>query len=1296
MSGSFSAYANAFAADPGDGEARAEVERLAAKHKLWDDLVKCYEAAYANSSDMIIKADLLKAIAETHDTKRDDPRAAIEAYERLYALDDGQIEALDLLQGLHVLLSDWEGLVKVLERKVERSLDDDQRKSLLHEIGEYQRDMLGNADAAVTAFRRALEIDTSNGIALAALDDLYSASNDSAALAEILKQRMEFESEAEERKALALRLGRLWETDLNDPAHAIEAYRRAIDESPTEAEALLALDRLYQSTKAYSDLLDNLRTQASLATEEASRNKLRLRIGRLMANELSDPSGALDTYREVLASDATIAEAIDAVRRLAQRDEQRDDAVAILEPIFRQTARWDDLVQVLELKITGLEDPYARREELVGLADVHEKGRANPSAAFETYRRALHDDPANAVTLTQLERLAAVLNRWNDVASTLEDEARATSDETTARDLAVRAAQIAEEHLQDDTRATGSYRQALAHGDEDVILAALDRIYARGEKWRDVAEIVERRVAIASEPGVLDQLDVRIAELRERQFGDASGALTAYRNVIERTPSHPEALAGVERLIEVAAVRAEAMDLLEQAYTTIDDAKKLAWMLSLKVQAADLSSDKVRLLQDLSRLREERLHDAAGAFAALVEAFKLDPRDDQILTDIERLAPIAGSWGQLRGVIEDTIAAHRADLDSPTIAQLNLRAARWYRHQLGDDASAERCLVAAVTAEPESADGLEMLEAIHRTGGRERDLVGTLRRRADIELDMAVKKRMLREAANIAENTLQDIELAAQMTAALLDTDDSDLEALETLGRLRGLQNQHNEVAELLSRRARLVDDQALATRLRRQVAELYAGPINDLARATQAYKELLDFDPSDHAARTAIEDILERTGKYKELEEALRSRVDSAVSADERNTTRIRLAKLAETRFSNTADAIDYLRQVVDETPTHAEAGAGLERLFADARRWSDLSDLLERRAQDCADANDIAGELSALVRIGELNEKELSNAARAVELYERVLERDAHHVGALTALARLHEGDQQWERAGDMLDRALGLATAGKDGGELALRLASLRAEKLNDEAGAEKALRRALELDPSSQQAIDRLKAMATKRNDPAMLAEMLEHEVRGLTDVAKKVTVYRNLAEIARDKLSDPTRAAQYLEKAREIAPDNKVLLLPLVDMYIAAGRQQEAVPVIEQIIASFGNKRSKELATWFHRLGRSLEALGNTAGALAQYDAAFKIDLTSVPILRDLGMLCYKAGDFDRAQKTFRALLLQRLDANAGISKADVYFYLGDTYRQQNDKPKAINMLEKALEVEKGHARAAALLAQVKG
>ena len=116
----------------------------------------------------------------------------------------------------------------------------------------------------------------------------------------------------------------------------------------------------------------------------------------------------------------------------------------------------------------------------------------------------------------------------------------------------------------------------------------------------------------------------------------------------------------------------------------------------------------------------------------------------------------------------------------------------------------------------------------------------------------------------------------------------------------------------------------------------------------------------------------------------------------------------------------------------------------------------------------------------------------------------------------------------------------------------------------------------------------------------------------------------------------------------------------------------------------------------HRLGQALAASGDAAGALSAYDAAFKIDLTNVAILRDLGKLTHANGDLDRAQKSFRALLLQKLEPDSGIQKADVYYYLGDIAAKQDDARKAVTMLERALAEDASHDQAAQLLAQLKG
>ncbi|HEX2675022.1 MAG TPA: tetratricopeptide repeat protein, partial [Polyangiales bacterium] len=80
--------------------------------------------------------------------------------------------------------------------------------------------------------------------------------------------------------------------------------------------------------------------------------------------------------------------------------------------------------------------------------------------------------------------------------------------------------------------------------------------------------------------------------------------------------------------------------------------------------------------------------------------------------------------------------------------------------------------------------------------------------------------------------------------------------------------------------------------------------------------------------------------------------------------------------------------------------------------------------------------------------------------------------------------------------------------------------------------------------------------------------------------------------------------------------------------------------------------------------------------------------------RDLGRICLEKGDLDRAQKTYRALLLQKLGPDVGLNKADVYYRLGEISAKQGDKPKAKSMLERAIAEAGQHPGARALLDQL--
>ena len=381
----------------------------------------------------------------------------------------------------------------------------------------------------------------------------------------------------------------------------------------------------------------------------------------------------------------------------------------------------------------------------------------------------------------------------------------------------------------------------------------------------------------------------------------------------------------------------------------------------------------------------------------------------------------------------------------------------------------------------------------------------------------------------------------------------------------------------------------------------------------------------------------------------------------------------------------------MLDAQPNNETAWSNLERLYETTENWDDLVALILSRVGDSPEE----AQRAMLERVAEVHESSRNDIDAAIRVYERINSDLGPDDRTLRALGRLYERNESWTKAADALER-LSARLQGAEALELSHRVADLYQEKVGDLDQAVRAIRGAYERFPSDEKTRVRLKAYYESRGDFEALAEVLDAEVETASTDEERVALLGAISDVYRDRLGDAGKAATYLERAVGFGSGDRAALVPLCDLYMAAGRQADAVPILGKIIESFGKQRSKELAGFYHRLGQALQGMGDAAGALQAFDAGFKIDLSNVAILRDLGKLTHANGDLDRAQKSFRALLLQKLEPDSGIQKADVYYYLGDIAAKQDDERKAINMLERALAEDAGHVHARELLSQLKG
>jgi tetratricopeptide (TPR) repeat protein len=1281
--------------DPDDAETRAEYERLCEKTSAWDALASAYESVLEESPDVRDKREILATLANVHNSRRDDPRRALSAYERLFAADESDIEPLNKMESLATLLSDWPVLVRVLTAKVDLLPNDEERASVWRRVAEAKRDMLDDAPGAIAGYEKALELDPESAFTVDCLIELYEAKGDAARLVELYQRRVELTEDDDDLKyTLLFSAAACYDKQLSDKRKAIEMLEQALQVRPGDNGVLGSLNRLYRAESMWSELLESLKLQAGAAETPAERAPIRKEIGNILASKLESFEDALDAYRLALEEAPTDAEVIAAVREIGSGHEDLRRSVAeILVPVLEQSGRHAELCDVLELRLTIETEPTERVQTLRTVARVLEVNLGKQKEAESALLRAISERPDDLELHAELERLSRATSGFGRYADALSDRAGSTFDPDVARELYVRLGRIAEVELKDDQRAVSAYKRAVEQaGDHADLLDALDRLHTRLGEHEAVAEILERRVSVEDSDERQADLYFRLAQIQIEKFEEPARGLSSLRMALERVSAHEAAVAELEKLVENDELFEEVSEILESVYRSRGLTDRLAKLYEKRVGFADSVEARIDMRRNLARVLEEEAKDPKAAQRVIELGLAEAPEDSALLEEIERLAPITGEWDKACQALSNAIKL-KSELSPEAGVALSVRLAGWFKDKAFDNASAESALNRALEFDPSSDEVLLGIEQLQRAPGRELDLFGTLRKRAKLQVDELRREELYRQAKGLAESS-GDLAAAESVLRELLAQDDSNLWALSELCKLREAAGDFAETFKLTVRQAELSADAGSVRAFRRRAAEVARDQLGDVAKATELFEQLFEDDPTDRDAATALRTLYPSADRHAELGRLLERLIDMAESPAARTALRLELSQLNRDKFKSLDTAIDLLRAILEEEPGQSEAVVALSELYEETQRDEELAELLSTQISAAQSRGDMASELRFQVRLGEVYDSRLGDRGRAIDTYRGVLERDASHQGALEALARLYKAQNDLGAAAEIVSRLLDMAS-GAPAVALAIELGEAE-QKLGDVDKAARAFERGLVHDERSSELRDRLRVLYQSSKEWEKLSNLLARDAELSQKPEEAVKLLQKAAVIHSKERGDHVAAAELLERASKLKPDDREILLELCDQYSASGRGKAAAEVLQRIVESFGTKRTKELGEIHRRLAAAHLADGDVQAALGELDKAFRIEPGNVQVLTLLGDVAMRVGDHKKAQQMYRALLLQKLDDATGpIKKSMVFFRLGQVHEQLDEKPKAMQMYERAVQTD-GLEEAKARLAALKG
>ena len=1086
---------------------------------------------------------------------------------------------------------------------------------------------------------------------------LYAQTGRARERLQVLERQAQLEANDTSRAAILTEAAKLAES-LGDTERALSLWERRVDSDPSDVSALDARIGILEGQQRWDDLVTALETRAGKSASPTQRRADLVRIASVHRQQRDDLDGAIAAWKRVVAD---------------QNDDE--EAITALVDLLAATGRWQEMAELLEESAShGTQRTIGR---LIRLGDALRSHLSEPQRALAAYRNAIAIDPLckpARAGLTALlddrnhraaaaDALAQAMRATNDVAGVLDLlPARLAEAKDNATKLALlrEAAQLRLEFGNDSAGALADLARAFPLAPRDQLIEL--QLVSVARQVNDYATLgiayLGAIAALGDDKQEAARLRLAYADVAANQLNEPEQAARAYEQVADAEPGNRRAVHALTRLgsrlamwrsvamaiVRYAAAREgfddELLAMLEaQAHSQrANDTLAVTLQAALDLHGNELADSVAALFHErLAQVHRDR-KDAPAAIASLRRALELGGERITWLTTLvslerEHAAQHSSASAPLLDALRRLADADAKDLDS-------LVEAADVATKLGDRDQALQILSAvlgrATTAwrgtttvrSARSVDAvakwaIDGLVELHRTGGRARAAVDTLIEAARLPFDQGTRREMRLRAAQLATVELSDNATAIDMYRGALLAQPNDLDIIERLAHLLALEDRVPELLTLRQIQLGLETDLERKLQLRLELAKL-VGVVEQRGGRLEALLANLEDHPGHEPSIEAVEALLSSKGQHARLVDLLENqanRLDAAGEASRAAKLWARFATVAETETKEIDRAIAGHRRVVALTPT-PESLRALARLNLDRGQSAQAVPWLE-------------------------------SLLGTVPANERLL--------VVQQLAKAHLAANQPDRA-----------------------IAAIEVN-LNDKTPA-------LEL----------RKLLADLYRKADLWEPLARHLTRSLPLVREDESTAREFAreavQIYLTKLGSPAAAIPALETALALDPTDKDLRAALAVGKRVAGKLTEARVLLTDLIADYGRRRSPERAALHVELARVAlaeykaeypdgappESRTKIDEAMTEMESASKMDATNAAIQKELAEMALSAGQHDRAERTYRALLLvvrrnpPGEDEN-GVGAAEVLYELHRLAASRNETDQAKELLESAME-----------------
>ncbi|MDH4282090.1 MAG: tetratricopeptide repeat protein, partial [Myxococcales bacterium] len=578
------------------------------------------KAQAVEAVDSVVSA--LLQVAEAYEERFNDPRAAIENYEKAAELSPSDLTALRGLERLYTQEGRFQDLIGILEREYEVVATERERIEILMRLGRMWQEEFRKPENAAERLEQVLDIDPLHDGALCELEQLYRTMQRWDDLVRTYDRHASATSDNEERARIFRELGQVYASQKDDPEQAIDSYLNALNLNEQDVFSLQALTKLYERKGDYSAALDIMGQLAGVVDDPADQVRLKHRMGRILDQELGERASALEQFEAAIDLDPSHLPSLEAMRS-----------------IHVDSGDWVAAARTLGLEIDHTESDRVRAVRLVELGRIRAEKLDDEEGAIQAFEAASQADPDNEDALLPLVDAYVAHDRHEEAFPLLQVLVQRSDkrDRDERHRLATMLGETATKLGQAD-EAVGAYERAHAlDNDDSATLKGLAGSYFRAGRWDDAFKyhqvlLVQHRDALGRDE--ITEVYYRLGVIKREQ-GEDKKARNMFDKALEEDTHFVPAL---EAMVALQAAEGDWESVVQYKKRILD--------------VTDEPSVRAALLVELGDLWQDNLANPDGAAEAFTESLDLEPDNHVVLHKLLVAYQAAERWSEAIDVIE--------------------------------------------------------------------------------------------------------------------------------------------------------------------------------------------------------------------------------------------------------------------------------------------------------------------------------------------------------------------------------------------------------------------------------------------------------------------------------------------------------------------------------------------------------------------------------------------------------------------------------------------------------------------